>query len=151
MEPSRQFSTAMFGVIKRGAVADPLYTLFGPDAPRERVDDCGTTHRAADEFCWDTASATATTSPPYDGVFSSSLQSDSPTFTPSTAGNAIAVLQSETAEGLRVKLQEHVRSTLSSHEYPRPLELVTSLPKTLNGEVYRESHRKAAEDGVTSL
>lgn len=41
MEPSRQFYGALFGVIKRGAVAVPLYTLFGPEAVRERLEDCG--------------------------------------------------------------------------------------------------------------
>lgn len=30
----------MFGVIKRGAIAVPLFTLFGPDGIRLRVDDC---------------------------------------------------------------------------------------------------------------
>ena len=40
LEPSRAFYTAMFGVIKRGAIAVPLFTLFGPDGVRLRVDDC---------------------------------------------------------------------------------------------------------------
>ena len=34
LEPSRAFYTAMFGVIKRGAIAVPLFTLFGPDGVR---------------------------------------------------------------------------------------------------------------------
>lgn len=41
MEPSREFYSALFGVLKRGAVAVPLYTLFGPDAVRDRMEDCG--------------------------------------------------------------------------------------------------------------
>lgn len=40
LEPSRAFYTAMFGVIKRGAIAVPLFTLFGPDGVRLRVGDC---------------------------------------------------------------------------------------------------------------
>lgn len=40
MEPSRAFYAAVFGVIKRGAVAVPLYTLFGPEAVRDRMEDC---------------------------------------------------------------------------------------------------------------
>lgn len=40
MEPSREFYGAVFGTIKRGAVAVPLYTLFGPDAVRDRMHDC---------------------------------------------------------------------------------------------------------------
>lgn len=48
MEPSRAFYAALFGVIKQGAVAVPLYTLFGPDAVRERLDDCGAVLLLAD-------------------------------------------------------------------------------------------------------
>jgi acetyl-CoA synthetase len=40
LEPSLQFYTALFGTIKAGAVAVPLFTLFGPDGVRLRVDDC---------------------------------------------------------------------------------------------------------------
>lgn len=40
LEPSRAFYAAMFGVIKRGAIAVPLFTLFGPDGVRLRVNDC---------------------------------------------------------------------------------------------------------------
>ena len=31
---------AMFGVLKSGAIAVPLFTLFGPDGVRLRVKDC---------------------------------------------------------------------------------------------------------------
>ncbi|WP_332741866.1 acyl-CoA synthetase [Hydrogenophaga sp.] len=40
LEPSRAFYVAMFGVIKSGAIAVPLFTLFGPDGIRLRVKDC---------------------------------------------------------------------------------------------------------------
>lgn len=40
LEPSLAFYTAMFGVIKCGAIAVPLFTLFGPDGIRLRVNDC---------------------------------------------------------------------------------------------------------------
>lgn len=40
LDPSRAFYTAMFGVIKCGAIAVPLFTLFGPDGVRLRVEDC---------------------------------------------------------------------------------------------------------------
>ena len=40
LEPGRAFYTAMFGVIKHGAIAVPLFTLFGPDGVRLRVEDC---------------------------------------------------------------------------------------------------------------
>lgn len=41
LEPSLAFYAALFGSIKRGAIAVPLFTLFGPDGIRLRVEDCG--------------------------------------------------------------------------------------------------------------
>lgn len=41
LDPSRAFYVALFGAMKRGAVAVPLFTLFGPDGLRLRVGDCG--------------------------------------------------------------------------------------------------------------
>jgi acetyl-CoA synthetase len=40
LDPSRAFYVALFGAIKRGAVAVPLFTLFGPEGVRLRVEDC---------------------------------------------------------------------------------------------------------------
>jgi acetyl-CoA synthetase len=40
LEPSLAFYTSLFGAIKRGAIAVPLFTLFGPDGVRLRVEDC---------------------------------------------------------------------------------------------------------------
>lgn len=40
LEPSRAFYIALFGVIKMGAIAVPMFTLFGPDALRLRIQDC---------------------------------------------------------------------------------------------------------------
>jgi acetyl-CoA synthetase len=40
LEPSRAFYVSLFGAVKRGAIAVPLFTLFGPDALRLRLDDC---------------------------------------------------------------------------------------------------------------
>jgi acetyl-CoA synthetase len=40
LEPSLVFYAALFGAIKRGAIAVPLFTLFGPDGIRLRVEDC---------------------------------------------------------------------------------------------------------------
>ncbi|HET7341922.1 MAG TPA: AMP-binding protein [Methylomirabilota bacterium] len=41
LEPSLPFYGALFGTLKRGAVAVPLFTLFGPDALAPRLDDSG--------------------------------------------------------------------------------------------------------------
>ncbi len=40
LEPSRAFYVCLFGAMKLGAVAVPLFTLFGPDALRVRLQDC---------------------------------------------------------------------------------------------------------------
>jgi acetyl-CoA synthetase len=40
LEPSLAFYAGLFGAIKRGAIAVPLFTLFGPDGVGLRVDDC---------------------------------------------------------------------------------------------------------------
>jgi acetyl-CoA synthetase len=40
LEPSLAFYVSIFGAIKSGAIAVPLFTLFGTDGIRLRVDDC---------------------------------------------------------------------------------------------------------------
>jgi len=40
LEPSLAFYAALFGALKRGAIAVPLFTLFGPEGVALRVDDC---------------------------------------------------------------------------------------------------------------
>jgi acetyl-CoA synthetase len=40
LEPSRAFYLVIFGALKLGAIAVPLFTLFGPDGVKLRVDDC---------------------------------------------------------------------------------------------------------------
>lgn len=40
LEPSLGFYAGLFGAIKLGAIAVPLFTLFGPDGLRLRIDDC---------------------------------------------------------------------------------------------------------------
>jgi acetyl-CoA synthetase len=40
LEPSLGFYVALFGAMKRGAIGVPMFTLFGPEALRQRVEDC---------------------------------------------------------------------------------------------------------------
>ena len=40
LEPSLAFYACLFGTLKAGAVAVPLFTLFGPEGLRLRVEDC---------------------------------------------------------------------------------------------------------------
>ena len=40
LEPSLAFYGSLFGAVKMGAIAVPLFTLFGPDGVAARVEDC---------------------------------------------------------------------------------------------------------------
>ena len=40
LEPSLPFYGALFGAVRRGAIAVPLFTLFGPEGLALRVGDC---------------------------------------------------------------------------------------------------------------
>jgi acetyl-CoA synthetase len=40
LEPSLAFYVSLFGAMKMGAISVPLFTLFGPDGLRLRIDDC---------------------------------------------------------------------------------------------------------------
>ena len=41
VDPSLAFYVTLFGIIKTGAIAVPMFTLFGPDSLRARVEDSG--------------------------------------------------------------------------------------------------------------
>ncbi|MEO6248210.1 MAG: AMP-binding protein [Sphingomicrobium sp.] len=43
LEPSLPFYVCLFGAMLAGAISVPLFTLFGPDALRLRIDDCSPT------------------------------------------------------------------------------------------------------------
>ncbi|MGI9408769.1 MAG: acyl-CoA synthetase [Hyphomicrobiaceae bacterium] len=59
LEPSLAFYAAVFGAIKRGAVAVPLFTLFGPEGVRLRVDDCRPVLLITNEEKWETTTGLA--------------------------------------------------------------------------------------------
>jgi acetyl-CoA synthetase len=40
LEPSLAFYTCLFGAMQTGAISVPMFTLFGPDALKLRIDDC---------------------------------------------------------------------------------------------------------------
>lgn len=40
LEPCEAFYTALFGALRQGAIGVPLFTLFGPEGLRLRVEDC---------------------------------------------------------------------------------------------------------------
>jgi acetyl-CoA synthetase len=84
----------MFGAIKYGGIAVPLFTLFGPDGIRLRVQDCSPRLLI-------TNSEKAPLAKGIDGVevvvadsdFMRELESYSDTFTPATAADDVAIFQ----------------------------------------------------------
>ncbi len=110
LEPSLAFYTAMFGAMKAGAVAVPMFTLFGPDGIRLRVDDCQpklivtNAEKAGD--------ATFPGGPEVvvgDAAFLDDLKRHPATFTCATRGDDLAVLQY--TSGTTRALPEAVRHT----------------------------------------
>jgi acetyl-CoA synthetase len=94
LEPSLPFYAALFGAMKQGAVAVPLFTLFGPDGVRLRVDDCApvlllTTFEKAAEIG---ALPGTRVIVPNDG-FMRDLERFDPVFEPATAATGMALFQ----------------------------------------------------------
>lgn len=94
LEPSRAFYAAMFGVIKRGAIAVPLFTLFGPDGIRLRVNDCKPALLVTNEQKADVARAIGGTNVlVFDAAFAESLRSLPPTYRVESKADDLAVFQ----------------------------------------------------------
>jgi acetyl-CoA synthetase len=49
--------------------------------------------------------------------------------------------------GLIGEVQNHVREQLGAYEYPRQVEVVDSLPRTLNGKINRKALREPTDPG----
>lgn len=110
LEPSRAFYTAMFGVIKRGAIAVPLFTLFGPDGIRLRVNDCQPRLLVTNEQKADVAhSITETTTVVFDSAFAERLQAFSASYSVQTRADDLAVFQY--TSGTTRELPEAVKHT----------------------------------------
>ncbi|NML44396.1 acyl-CoA synthetase [Ramlibacter sp. G-1-2-2] len=94
LEPSRAFYTAMFGVIKSGAIAVPLFTLFGPDGIRLRVNDCQPALLVTNAQKEEVARAIVDDQTlVFDEAFRVSLASLPPKFETRTRANDLAVFQ----------------------------------------------------------
>jgi medium-chain acyl-CoA synthetase len=46
------------------------------------------------------------------------------------------------SEALAAELQAHVKATTAPYKYPRKIEFVTSLPKTVSGKIRRKELRE---------
>ncbi|MDX5360152.1 MAG: acyl-CoA synthetase [Alphaproteobacteria bacterium] len=94
LEPSLPFYCALFGVMKAGAVAVPMFTLFGPDGIRLRVEDCAPkvflTNAEKAEEAREGGAQNVTV---LDEAFLDGLSGLPATFDWDTAGDDLAVLQ----------------------------------------------------------
>src|SRR5437870_13848052 len=94
LEPSLALYGALFGAMKRGAIAVPLFTLFGPDGVALRVDDCRPrllmVERDAERW---QAALPAVRVVALDARFAARLHEQSPRYTPRTAADDPVVFQ----------------------------------------------------------
>src|SRR5882672_9829624 len=93
LEPSRSFYMAVFGAMKLGAIAVPLFTLFGPDGVKLRVDDCTPRLLVTNA---EKAPLLATMGPRVlinNADFLAELGSFPPSFTPDTRADQLAIFQ----------------------------------------------------------
>ncbi len=91
LEPSFEFYIALFGAMKAGCVAVPLFTLFGPDGLRLRLDDCRPELLVIAAQFADVARKTPILIA--DDAFAATLTTESAAFTPQTAADDMAMYQ----------------------------------------------------------
>ncbi len=94
LEPSLPFYAALFGAMKAGAVAVPLFTLFGPDGVRLRVDDCAPVLLLTNaEKAATTGALPRTGTVVADDAFMEALRAFPDQFVPDTSADAMAMYQ----------------------------------------------------------
>jgi acetyl-CoA synthetase len=94
LDPSLAFYAALFGAMKAGAIAVPLFTLFGADGVRLRTRDCTprlllTTPEKAQAL----AGSDKTDVIAVDAAFMTALRQESDRFQPRTACDDLAIFQ----------------------------------------------------------
>jgi acetyl-CoA synthetase len=116
LEPSLDFYGALFGTLKRGAVAVPLFTLLGPEGVALRLDDCRPRLLvvAADGERWQRRFPHLRVVT-IDGAFRARLAADAATYVAATAADDLAVLQytSGTTRGLPEAVRHTHRSVVT--------------------------------------
>jgi acetyl-CoA synthetase len=94
LEPSLASYTALFGAMKAGCVAVPLFTLFGPDGLRLRVDDCNPKLIMTNaELAPMAAGIPGLETVIADAAFVTALESESASFEPATSADDMAMYQ----------------------------------------------------------
>ena len=87
LEPSLPFYVALFGAMKAGAVAVPMFTLLGRDAVAARIDDCRPSLALADEPLEGVRTVVA------DGAFLEKLAREPEEFEADTGASDMAMFQ----------------------------------------------------------
>src|SRR5262245_9098437 len=131
LEPSRSFYMAVFGAMKAGAIAVPLFTLFGPDGVTLRVADCTprllVTNAEKAPHLADAGPRVVVA----DDAFMSELAQFAPQFTADTPADSLAIFQY--TSGTTRELPEAVKHTHRS--------LVTLMVAALYGTGLRPGDR----------
>ena len=109
LEPSRAFYMAVFGTMKLGAIAVPLFTLFGPDGVKLRVDDCTPRLIMTNAEKAPLLSGIGTKVVVADDAFLNGLERFAPDFVPDTPAGALALFQY--TSGTTRELPEAVKHT----------------------------------------
>jgi acetyl-CoA synthetase len=109
LEPSRAFYMAVFGTMKAGAIAVPLFTLFGPDGVKLRVDDCKPRLIVTNAEKAPLLAGIGAKILVADDAFLHGLERFAPYFTPNTAADALALFQY--TSGTTRELPEAVKHT----------------------------------------
>ena len=109
LEPSRAFYMAVFGTMKRGAIAVPLFTLFGPDGVKLRVEDCTPRLIVTNAEKAPLLASAGTRVVVADTAFLEELARFEPHFVADTAADALAIFQY--TSGTTRELPEAVKHT----------------------------------------
>jgi len=109
LEPSRAFYAAIFGTMKLGAIAVPLFTLFGPDGVKLRIDDCKPRLLVTNAEKAGLLGGIAPRVVVADDAFLSEFEGFAPDFRTDTAANSLAIFQY--TSGTTRELPEAVKHT----------------------------------------
>jgi len=93
LEPSLPFYAALFGAMKSGAVAVPLFTLFGPEGLALRIGDCDPALLVLAPEKAELSDAASVSCVIADAAFLDELAGQSDDFTPDTAASDMAMFQ----------------------------------------------------------
>lgn len=93
LDPSLAFYAALFGVMKAGAVAVPLFTAFGPDGLAARLSDCSASLLILAPGLGRLAGTCGVTTVLADDGFLAELSRQDAVFAPATAAGDMALFQ----------------------------------------------------------